>query len=155
MPDQPLNGTNGNPGVHLLLVEDNDIDAELLLRAFRREKIANPVTRVTDGLAALDALRGAGGHARVPRPTLILLDIHMPRMSGLEFLDAIRDDRDLAHSVVYLLITDVHDEARFAAYAAQLAGYIPKQQLVPATLALLRENGSSPQAARGRETPAG
>jgi CheY-like chemotaxis protein len=51
----------------------------------------------------------------------------MPRMNGLEFLDAIRDDTDLGHSVVYLLITDDTDKERFAAYSSQPTGYISKK----------------------------
>ena len=81
--------------VHILLVEDDEIDAEQILRSFERMKIANPVTHVLDGIEALSALRGSGGHERLPRPYLVLLDINMARMNGLEFLQHLRDDEEL------------------------------------------------------------
>jgi CheY-like chemotaxis protein len=128
-----------NEPVHLLLVEDNNIDAELLMRAVQRKKILNPITRVTNGEVALEALRGECGLERVPRPYIILLDIHMPRMSGLEFLEAIGADQELCNSVVYLLVSGDGNEERYVEYDAQLAGYIQKEKLVPTVIALLMD----------------
>lgn len=112
--------------IHILLVEDDDVDAEAVMRAFRRQRIANPFTVVPDGLRALDALRGENGYERVPRPYLVLLDINMPRMNGLEFLDALREDPDLRGSIVFVLTTSNRDEDKMAAYDKQIAGYLLK-----------------------------
>ena len=81
-----------SPTVHILLVEDDEIDAEAVVRAFRRQKIANPLTIVQDGIEALNALRGEGGHKKLLSPYIILLDINLPRMNGIEFLQALRTD---------------------------------------------------------------
>jgi CheY-like chemotaxis protein len=115
--------------VTVLLVEDSALDEELLQRSFRKLKIANPVTVVHNGYEALDALRGTAGHERLPRPYLILLDINMPRMNGLEFLQVIRNDNELQHSVVFLLLGSERDKDRFAAYSAQVAGFLLKERI--------------------------
>jgi CheY-like chemotaxis protein len=117
----------GRP-VHILLVEDDDVDAEAILRAFRKQKIGNPVTVVSDGIEALDVLRGVGGRAKLPYPYLILLDISMPRMTGLEFLQTIRQDPHLERSIVFVLTTSERDEDKLAAYQEQIAGYLVKSQ---------------------------
>jgi len=112
--------------IHILLVEDDDVDAEAIVRAFRKQKIANPVTIVADGLEALDALRGRGKWERLPRPYLILLDINMPRMNGIEFLQELRQDAALERSIVFMLTTSNRDEDKLAAYDEQIAGYLVK-----------------------------
>jgi CheY-like chemotaxis protein len=116
----------GKP-VHVLLVEDDEIDAEQIQRSFTRLGISNPITRVEDGVEALNALRGDAGHPRIPRPYIILLDIKMPRMDGLEFLSAIRADAELKASVVFVLTTSNHQADIVAAYAAHAAGYFLKR----------------------------
>ena len=67
--------------VHILLVEDDEIDAEAIVRGFQKQKIQNPITVVANGIEALSALRGEEGYARIPAPYLILLDLNMPRMN--------------------------------------------------------------------------
>jgi CheY-like chemotaxis protein len=112
--------------IHILLVEDDEIDAEAIMRGFFSQRIANPFTLVADGIEALDALRGKNGHPRVPRPYMILLDINMPRMNGLEFLEEVRADPELAQSVVFVLTTSNRDEDMMAAYRKHIAGYLLK-----------------------------
>ena len=114
--------------VHILLVEDDEVDAEAVVRGFRKQKIANPFTIVPDGIAALDALRGTGGYTPIPRPYLILLDINTPRMNGFEFLEALRQDPDLKRSIVFVLTTSDRDEDKMAAYDQQIAGYFVKSR---------------------------
>ena len=118
-----------HPPLHILLVEDDEIDAEQLLRAFRQHQITNPVTHVIDGVDALYALRGEGGYPRLPRPYIIILDINMPRMNGLEFLQALRRDPELKRSVVFILTTSARDEDIMAAYNEQIAGYLLKSKV--------------------------
>ena len=114
--------------IHILLVEDDEIDAEAIMRGFYAQKIANPFTLVSDGIEALNALRGANGVARLPRPYMILLDINMLRMNGLEFLETVRADPELAQSVVFVLTTSNRDEDMMAAYNHQIAGYLLKSR---------------------------
>lgn len=89
--------------VHLLLVEDDEVDAEAIKRAFRKRRIANPFTVVRDGIEALEVLRGEDGREPLPRPFLILLDLNMPRMSGLEFLRETRQDPELRDAIIFVL----------------------------------------------------
>jgi CheY-like chemotaxis protein len=114
--------------VHLLLVEDDEVDAEAIVRAFRRQRLKNPITIVSDGLDALRALRGEGDMALVRSPYLILLDLNMPRMNGVEFLQILRQDPQLMCSVVFILTTSDSDQDKLAAYNAQIAGYFLKQR---------------------------
>lgn len=115
--------------VHILLVEDDGVDVEAALRAFATSKITNPVTVVGDGLEALDVLRGQNGRERLPRPYIILLDLNMPRMNGIEFLQKIRRDPELKTSVVFVLTTSDNDSDMIAAYNLHVAGYFLKRTL--------------------------
>ena len=112
--------------VTVLVVEDDDVDREAVERAFRRKKIANPVVTAGDGFEALNHLRGANGFERIARPYLILLDLNMPRMNGLEFLKTLREDDKLHQSIVFVLTTSDDDRDKAAAYDHNIAGYIVK-----------------------------
>jgi CheY-like chemotaxis protein len=112
--------------VHILLVEDDRVDAEAITRAFRKVKIANPVCVAPDGVAALQTLRGDGDIPPLPRPFLILLDLNLPRMNGIEFLDALRQDPQLHDSIVFVLTTSSAEQDKQAAYAYNIAGYLTK-----------------------------
>ena len=114
--------------INILLVEDDDVDAEAIERAFRKQRISNPFVIVPDGVEALKALRGEGGYEALPRPYMILLDINMPRMNGLEFLETLRQDPDLRSSVVFVLTTSNRDEDKVAAYDNYVAGYLLKSR---------------------------
>ncbi|MBN2752430.1 MAG: response regulator [Rhodospirillaceae bacterium] len=111
--------------VTLLLVEDDDVDAMGVIRALKRKRIANPLIRARDGIEALELLR----EGKVPRPFLILLDLNMPRMGGLELIQTLRDDKVLHDSVVFVLTTSKSDEDMSAAYRVHVAGYIVKSEI--------------------------
>ena len=117
-----------NQSVTILLVEDDDVDAEAIERAFRKQRIGNPFVIVPDGLEALKTLRGEAGRAALARPYMILLDINMPRMNGLEFLEALRQDSELKNSIVFVLTTSNRDEDKMAAYDNYVAGYLLKSR---------------------------
>ena len=121
---------NGNV-VSVLLVEDDDVDVEVVRRGFKKHKIANPVTAAADGIEALEILRGEGGHEPLQRPYIILLDLNMPRMNGIEFLRAIRDDAELSDSVIFVLTTSENETDRVRAYKLHVAGYMVKSQVGP------------------------
>lgn len=114
--------------VQILLVEDDEIDAEAIVRGFQKQQIDNPITVVSNGIEALNALRGEGGYERIPAPYLILLDLNMPRMNGIEFLQALRQDPQLKSSIVFVLTTSNSDRDKLAAYREQIAGYLLKQR---------------------------
>ncbi|MBT2246866.1 response regulator [Sphingobium sp. BHU LFT2] len=116
-----------SPTVNLLLVEDDEVDVQGLKRAFAKSRIANPITVARDGIEALEMLRGENGYEKLPKPHLILLDLNMPRMNGIEFLEAIRADEDLKGSVVFMITTSKADEDKARAYGHNVAGYIVKQ----------------------------
>ncbi len=113
--------------VDLLLVDDDEVDVQGLRRAFTRSRIGNPITVARDGIEALEILRGENGHARLPRPHMILLDLNMPRMDGIEFLEAIRADEELRSTVVFMITTSKAEEDKARAYGHNVAGYIVKQ----------------------------
>ena len=115
------------PMVNLLLVEDDEVDVQGFKRAFAKSRIGNPITVARDGIEALEILRGENGQAKLAKPHLILLDLNMPRMNGLEFLAAIRADEDLKASVVFMITTSKAEEDKARAYEKNVAGYIVKQ----------------------------
>lgn len=117
--------------VSILVVDDDEVDIKALDRAFKKLKIANPVTVVNDGIEALECLRGDNGRTRLSRPYMILLDLNMPRMNGIEFLDEIRHDPDLCDSTVFILTTSNDEEDKFKSFHHNVAGYIVKSD--PAT----------------------
>jgi CheY-like chemotaxis protein len=112
--------------VQLLHVEDDDLCLMGLNRAFKAAKIANPVSFAHDGIDALEMLRGTNGRPRLPRPFLVLLDLNMPRMDGIEFLKELRKDDDLKKSIVFIMSTSDTDEDKVNAYELGVAGYILK-----------------------------
>jgi CheY-like chemotaxis protein len=114
--------------VQILLVEDDEVDAEAIVRAFRKQNLKHPITIVSDGFEALQALRGEAGTSRLRAPYFILLDLNMPRMNGVEFLQILRQDPQLMCSVVFVLTTSDSDQDKLAAYNAQIAGYFLKQR---------------------------
>ena len=115
--------------VNVLLVEDNIVDQEGILRAFRQHRIANPVHIAIDGAEALALLRGTDGRPKLPRPFLVLLDLNLPRMTGIEFLEGLRADPDLHDAIVFVLTTSKRDEDRVASYNLNVAGYMVKSDV--------------------------
>ena len=112
--------------VTFLLVEDDDVDVMCMKRAFKELKIANPMVVTRNGLEGLAALRGEDGFEKIQKPFIILLDLNMPKMNGIEFLDAIREDPEFTTAVVFVLTTSKHDRDRVSAYERHVAGYVVK-----------------------------
>ena len=113
----------------ILLVEDRDDDAELTARAFRKARIANPLVRARDGVEALDYLLGRGAHAArnvADVPAVILLDLNLPRVSGIEVLTAIRADARIKHVPVVILTSSNEDKDRLAAYRQHANSFVRK-----------------------------
>lgn len=112
--------------INILLVEDDDVAAEAVMRSLKKHGVPASLTWAQDGQEALEVLRGQQPGRSVPRPRLVLLDLNMPRMNGLEFLDALRADEELSNTVVFVLTTSDGDRDRSAAYQRHVAGYIVK-----------------------------
>jgi CheY-like chemotaxis protein len=112
----------------ILLVEDDDGDAKAVQRAFSKARIANSILRAVDGIEALEILQGAKGRGKPGSPYLLLVDINMPRMNGIQLVNALREDKELRHSVVFMLTTSKREEDRIAAYNLNVAGYIVKEK---------------------------
>ena len=113
----------------ILLVEDNDDDAELTAMAFREAKIANPVLRVGDGVEALDYLFARGKHAarnRTEQPAVVLLDLNLPRLGGLDVLAALRANEQSKHLPVVVLTSSTEDKDRLQAYHHHANSYVQK-----------------------------
>lgn len=110
----------------ILLIEDDEIDVENVVRAFQQRHMANLIIHVTDRLCAFEVLRGTPDQLPLAQPYLILLDMNMLRMNGLQFLHELRQDPALMRSVVFVLSTSAAEQDIDAAYDEQIAGYIMK-----------------------------
>tara|TARA_R110000772_G_C13150421_1_gene424972 strand:+ start:361 stop:786 length:426 start_codon:yes stop_codon:yes gene_type:complete len=110
--------------VTLFLIEDDDVDALTIARSFKKNRVANAIVRATDGVDALEKLRSGD----VPKPFIILLDLHMPRMNGHEFLDVLRADEEYANTVVFVLTTSLAREDIQESYNHKVAGYYVKEE---------------------------
>lgn len=116
--------SNNTKPITLFLIEDDDIDALTIERSFKKNRISNQIIRATDGIDALEKLRSGA----IPKPFVILLDIHMPRMTGHEFLDELRGDENYADTVVFILTTSRADEDINESYNHNVAGYYVKEE---------------------------
>jgi CheY-like chemotaxis protein len=114
--------------LNILLVEDDEVDVMTVRRAFKKGNIANPLFIAGNGIEALALLRGNPGEPSLipPERRLILLDLNMPKMNGLEFLHELRSDPDLGHIPVVVLTTSNEERDRVDAYQLNVAGYMLK-----------------------------
>jgi two-component system response regulator len=127
----------------ILLVEDDDLDAELASRAFQRAEVSNPLVRVRDGMEALDYLFAHGKYAARDvhdLPVFVLLDLNVPKISGLKVLEAIRTDPRTRHLPVIILTSSGEEKDRLGAYNHFANSYVIKpldyDQFVAAALQL-------------------
>ncbi|NIJ55297.1 response regulator [Dyadobacter arcticus] len=105
----------------ILLVEDDEVDVMNVKRAFKKNNISNPLIVASNGIEALAVLR-----SEVPRPRIVLLDLNMPRMGGIEFLKEIRQDAELSSLSVFVMTTSNEDSDKIDAFNLNVAGYILK-----------------------------
>ena len=120
-----MNRNAGRP-IEILLVEDNPGDARLTIEVLKDAKVHNNLTRVRDGVEAMEFLRREGKHREAPRPDLILLDLNLPRMDGREVLAAVKADEHLRRIPVVVLTTSDAEEDVLRAYNLNANCYITK-----------------------------
>ena len=109
--------------VTILLVEDDEVDVKALKWAFEKLKVANPLVVARDGVEALELLRD------LPRPYLVITDINMPRMNGIELLRKIRQSDQFRDSIVFVLTTSNDEQDKIDAYDLNVAGYMLKTDM--------------------------
>jgi CheY-like chemotaxis protein len=114
MAERPLN---------ILLVEDDEVDVMNVQRAFERNHLTNSLFVAGNGLEALEMLRS---NAIPKERRLILLDLNMPKMNGIEFLEALRADPEISNTPVVVLTTSNDDQDKLDAYNFNVAGYLLK-----------------------------
>ena len=115
--------------VDILLVEDNPNDAELISRAIRKQSVANPLYVVEDGAEALDFIYGRGkfdGRDISRQPKVILLDLKLPKVSGLEVLEAIKKEESTKTIPVVIVTSSQEDPDIKTAYALGANSYVVK-----------------------------
>ncbi len=114
--------------LHILLVEDDEVDVMNVRRSFDKNKITNPLYVAFNGIQALEMLRTG----EVPKKRrLVLLDLNMPRMNGIEFLRELRKDSELRAIPVVVLTTSDAEKDKIEAFDLNVAGYLVKPVTFP------------------------
>ncbi|MCY7273113.1 MAG: response regulator [Phormidesmis sp. CAN_BIN44] len=111
--------------LNIVLVDDDEVDVMNVQRAFKKNNIPNPLFVANNGIEALEMLRGDPSVVPLHR-RLILLDLNMPQMGGIEFLREMRADETLKSIPVIVLTTSNEDNDKVEAYQLNVAGYILK-----------------------------
>ena len=114
--------------VEILLVEDNETDAEMTIRALRRKNLANNLVWVKDGAEALDFIFRRGAYASRPNgtPRLVLLDLKMPKVDGIEVLRQIKSTEETKALPVVMLTSSAEERDIVASYSLGVNSYIVK-----------------------------
>ncbi len=121
---------------NILLVEDDRVDVMNVQRSFKKANITNPLFIANNGLEALEILRNESALIQMPSfRRLVLLDLNMPKMGGIDFLRALRADSKLKATTVIVLTTSNQERDRIEAFNFNVAGYILK----PVTFASFAE----------------
>lgn len=117
---------NTEKAIEILLVEDNPGDVRLTLEALKAGKIHNKVFVLTDGEQAVEYLKRRNGFENRPLPGLILLDLNLPKLSGREVLEIIKEDNELKHIPVIILTTSKAEDDILKSYQHHANCYITK-----------------------------
>jgi CheY-like chemotaxis protein len=118
-----------NSEVEILLIEDSELDAEITIRALRKSKMANNIVHLGDGAEALDFLFGSGIYANrniANKPKLILLDLKMPKIDGIEVLERIKSDPETKKIPVVVLTSSKEHPDVDKCYELGVNSYIVK-----------------------------
>jgi CheY-like chemotaxis protein len=128
----------------ILLVEDNELDIELTLEAFQENRLANSVYVVRDGEEALDYLFRMGRYASRPEgsPIVVLLDLKMPKVTGLEVLRQLKSDPRLRVIPVVMVTTSKEEQDLVESYNLGVNAYVIKPIVFPEFVAAIRNLGT-------------
>lgn len=121
--------SNDEKQIQIVLIDDDDVDVEAVSRLLRLHDLPYTLVTFSNGSEAKNALGGHFGHELMQRPYLILLDLNMPRMNGIELLDWLRTQPHLRRSIVFAFTTSEAQQDCRAAYDRQVAGYLVKSHL--------------------------
>ena len=117
--------TQFGENVTLFVVEDDDIDFMTIERSFAQMRIANPLLRAFDGYEALTMMK----NLQVPPPFIVLLDLQMPKMSGLEFLHEVRSSPEISDAIIFILTSSSDEKDIMESYQHNVAGYFVKDEV--------------------------
>ena len=117
---------NSLQAIEVLLIDDDEADVLLTLRALKNDRVLNNIHVVRDGVEAMNFLRRQGPFADAPRPDIIFLDLNMPRMDGREVLQAIKSDKKLATIPVIVLTVSAAEEDIVRSYDLGCSSFIIK-----------------------------
>lgn len=129
---------SGARPIEVLLVEDNIDEAEMTMEALRDGRVRNRVHWVADGEDALRFLRRQGRHSSAPRPDLVLLDLHLPRMSGHEVLTEIKQHPDFRRIPVVIMTCSDDEKDILSAYDHHANCYVTKPMNMEKFLEVIR-----------------
>jgi len=111
----------------ILLIEDDELDVISVERSLKKMDINYELFTAYNGIEALEMLRGQKGKkTMLPLPDLILLDINMPKMNGIEFLNVLRNDDNLKHIKVFIMTTSGQEQDRKTTEKLGISGYLIK-----------------------------
>ena len=111
---------------NILLVEDDQMDVMNVQRELRKQNISVPLIHAKNGREALNLLRGENGETKIARPSLVMLDLNMPRLNGLELLKILRADPEFSDLNVFIMTTSDLEADRLKASELAVSGYIIK-----------------------------
>jgi hypothetical protein len=115
-----------NKTIKILMIEDDEIDIMNIRRAFKKNNVTNPLHVTNNGIEALDYLIDLVENSPSKMPKIILLDLNMPKMGGIEFLRKLRQNENLKTISVFVMTTSSEDKDKVEAFNLNVAGYILK-----------------------------
>ena len=116
---------NNYETVNLLMVDDDSVDVKMFERSLKQHRITNPLHVACDGEEAMEMLK----NNQIPKPLIIILDLNMPRMNGIEFLQELRCNSGYQETVVFVMTTSNAEADKVEAYNFNVAGYMVKSEL--------------------------
>jgi CheY-like chemotaxis protein len=120
---------NASPSPKFLLVEDDEVDQEAMMRAFAAVGAEDCLTVAGDGLEAMALLRQWNDGERHELPFVVITDLNLPRMTGIELLKTLRADSELSRCAVFVCTTSSSEADRLEAFSNHIAGYISKSRI--------------------------
>ena len=124
--------------VNFLLVEDDQFSVDFFRLYVSTTGFKNPIFRASNGIEALEILRGQNNRRKIPEPYIVFLDLDMPEMNGIELLKILRNDECLKNTTVYILTGSSNDIDVQTAYSLNVAGYFLKKDIKSLIASLMK-----------------